>query len=111
MFAAHEFLGGRAGLGMPCCVALRELSTARHAMVKLPLWSRGFAPGLRSSVLRSSGLRSSGLALGLRRRRHLLLLQGYKYRVLLSSKVLLTSIPASKCSSSTCRLSEICSEY
>jgi hypothetical protein len=56
-------------------------------------------------------LRSSGLALGLRRRRRLSLLQGRKYRVLLSSKVLLAVIPASKCLLSTCGRSECCSEY
>jgi hypothetical protein len=51
-------------------------------------------------------LRSSGLALGLRRRRRLSLLQGRKYHVLLSSKVLLTVIPASNCLLSTCGRSD-----
>jgi hypothetical protein len=54
---------------------------------------------------------SSGFGLGLRRRRRLSLLQGCKSRVLLSSKVLLTSITASKCSLSTSGRLESCSKY
>jgi hypothetical protein len=99
-----------------CARIPRRESRVRYAMLRCVarIVDRAACNGeaaLGVSRFRSSGHRLSGLALGPRRKRHLSPLQGCKYRVLLSSKVLPTDIHANKCSSSACRHSETCSEY